>query len=562
MKQAKEFLPEKLFREIEESSKEHTPEHKKKKKKTPVYGETIEKGLKTGQPESGTHPHALIRNLLRTLVDGRHRHVFVVRDVRGQLIQLVTELDGEHWHDMDEPTSKEMNKEVSAHQHIVRIPFEIILENGEILLPGRVFITKVDGEHDHGADMLETTNFDGAHKHTLDLLGGLTIESIDVAEFWEMFGPFDLTDISPIFSTDQIEDRFSSPCMVSIHKSYSGYLEMEDEVPDWKMILAASMGTKLDKVEKQEIVFKQDEVQEVILSKKKFKDMESARDKLSDLDYKDAKIEDQPTVFRAEVMKPSQFKRDSLRELKLETGVRIVVGIPKSELVRKATEIQTLIFSKDKFTKKQAKSFAERNDFKMGKIDETGPSFRFRQRDPGDFVRLRTIKLPKSDGVKATVGPVKKEAEERDFDRVAESCPESLMICKLDDEKRIVTGIVLEPDVFDLQGDTITEDDIEKSAAFFLQKSRTIGFRHKKKSKANLVGSMVMPAGFTLKGPNGKQKVKKGTWLISVHVPDDNEWSDIKKKNINAFSVGGFGRREPIKKGSEDFGSLNWVSIN
>ena len=561
MKQAQEFLPEKLFREIEQTSKQQSEERKKKKKK-PVYGQEVEKGLKTGQPESGTHPHSLIRNLLKTGVDGRHRHLFVVRDVRGQLIQLITELDGEHWHTMDEPTSKNVKEGVSAHQHIVRISFEILLDNGETLHPGMVFITKRDGAHVHGADMLETTNFDGAHPHILELPGDLRIQSLDIAEFWEMFGPFDLTDVSPIFSTDQIQDRFSEPCLVAINKSYSGYLEIDDKVPDWKLVLAASMGTKLERVEKEEIIFKQDEVQEVILSKRKFKDLESAKDKLADLEYQNAQVEDQPNVFRAEVKRPSEFKRDSLRELRLETGVRVVVGIPKNQIVRKQTEIQTLVFSKDKFTEKQARDFAKRNDFKTTKIDTAGPSFRIRQRDPGDFTRLRTITLPGSDGVKATVGPVKKEAEERDFERVAEVCPEKLMICKRDDEKRIVTGIVLEPDVVDLQGDIITEDEIEKSAAFFLQKSRTIGFRHRKKAKANLVGSMVMPAAFTLKGPNGKQKVRKGTWLISVHVPDDKEWSDIKKKDINAFSVGGFGSREPIGKDAAGFGSLNWATVN
>ena len=66
---------------------------------------------------------------------------------------------------------------------------------------------------------------------------------------------------------------------------------------------------------------------------------------------------------------------------------------------------------------------------------------------------------------------------------------------------------------------------------------------------------MVMPAGFTIDGPNGKQKVKKGSWLISVHVPDEKLWRDVKSKKINAFSVGGFGQRQEIKK---EFGEVNF----
>lgn len=569
MKQAKAMLPEKLFQEIAEAQKSsHKEEDKKKKeKKTPVYG-SVEKGLKTGVAESGTHPHALVRNELRTLVDARHRHMFVVRDIRGELIQLITELDGEHWHTLDEAKSIRTGAAVSTHQHVVRIPREIQLDNGEILHPGTAFITKRDGAHEHGADMLETTNFDGAHPHGLELPGEIVIQSINISEFWDIFGPFEMSDITPIFSTDQIQDRLSSPRDIPIVKSYSGFLEGQESHSDSNRILAALWGQDLKSTEEtsEEMVFKQEEVQEVVLSKRKFENLEQAENKLDDLEYKRVRIEDHGTVFRAEIKRPSQFKRESLRELRLENGVTVVIGIPVDMFVMKATEIQTLIFPEGKFDKKQALAFAKRNDFKSNKIDVTGSSVRLRQRDPGDFVRLRTITLPGSNGVKAVVGPVKKEVDEQEFERIAKVCPKNVLIFKQDDEKRIVTGIVLEPDVVDLQGDIITEDEIEKTAAFFLQKSRTIGFRHRKKTGAVLVGSMVMPASFTVDGPNGKQKVKKGTWLISVHVPDEKLWSEIKKKNINAFSVGGFGAREVIGKDQKslegDFGDLDWVKLN
>lgn len=566
MKQAKNLIPEKLFREIETAQKQNQKEEKEKKKR-PVYGE-VKKGLKTGIAESGTHLHALIRNELRTLVDGRHRHMFVVRDIRGELVQLITELDGEHWHTLDEAKSMRTDASVSTHQHVVRIPREIQLDNGETLHPGTAFITRRDGAHEHGADMLETTNFDGAHPHTLELPGEMTTQSINISEFWDIFGPLDMSEITPIFSTEQIHDRLRSPRDFPIMKSYSGFLKSETNYSPADRILVALWGQQVKEVEttEEEMVFKQEEVQEVILSKRRFENLEQAEDKLDDLEYKRVRIEDHTNVFRAEIRRPSEFKRESLRELRLENGVTVVIGILVDQFVIKATEIQTLIFPQDKFDKKQALAFAKRNDFKSNKIDVTSSSVRLRQRDPGDFVRLRTIALPGSDGVKAVIGPVKKEIEEHEFARIAEVCPDTVPICKQDDEKRIVTGIVLEPDVFDLQGDTITADEIEKSAAFFLQKSRTIGFRHKRKTKSVLVGSMVMPASFTIDGPNGKQKVKKGTWLISVHVPDEKLWADIKKKNINAFSVGGFGSREVIGKEhislEGDFGDLNWVKLN
>jgi hypothetical protein len=73
---------------------------------------------------------------------------------------------------------------------------------------------------------------------------------------------------------------------------------------------------------------------------------------------------------------------------------------------------QTLILSKTKFkTLKAASAWVKDHGFKVrhkGKApDETGSSFRFRQRDPGDFQAgtFRTIKV--TDGVSMVVGRLK-----------------------------------------------------------------------------------------------------------------------------------------------------------
>jgi ADP-ribose pyrophosphatase YjhB (NUDIX family) len=68
------------------------------------------------------------------------------------------------------------------------------------------------------------------------------------------------------------------------------------------------------------------------------------------------------------------------------------------------TQIQSVIFSKENFTEKQAKGWADHNDFKYGKVDETEHKFRLRQKDPSNFKKgsFRTIEL--TDGVKAVIG--------------------------------------------------------------------------------------------------------------------------------------------------------------
>lgn len=80
-----------------------------------------------------------------------------------------------------------------------------------------------------------------------------------------------------------------------------------------------------------------------------------------------------------------------------------------NENVKKAegTVVQSLIFSKDKFTVENSKDWALDHDFKADKVDETSDSIRLRQKDPNDFLEdsFRTIEL--TDGVKAVIGRLK-----------------------------------------------------------------------------------------------------------------------------------------------------------
>ena len=74
------------------------------------------------------------------------------------------------------------------------------------------------------------------------------------------------------------------------------------------------------------------------------------------------------------------------------------------KLCPKGTEIQTLIFSKEVFNQKTAKDWANKHDFKYGKVDEKENTFRLRQETPTGFKKgtFRTIEL--RDGVQAVIG--------------------------------------------------------------------------------------------------------------------------------------------------------------
>ena len=148
------------------------------------------------------------------------------------------------------------------------------------------------------------------------------------------------------------------------------------------------------------------------------------------------------------------------------------------------------------------------------------------------------------------VSLVDKAANKKKFAIIkAESNPtfeKNIPILKVDDEKRIVTGIVYEPDVLDAHDEFMTAEEIEKSAYQFLKDYRHIDKQHDFVSgQAEVVESWIAKED----GKLGDQEIKKGTWLLSVHVPDDDTWGEIKKGELTGFSMGGVGERvEHIEK--------------
>lgn len=330
--------------------------------------------------------------------------------------------------------------------------------------------------------------------------------------------------------------------------------------------------------------------------------------------------------------------------LMLEGEVHGALARIDEELEKKqTTDLQTVICSKERFdTLDAAKKWVKDHNFKVdhkGKgPDETSSSYRFRQRDPGDFQRgsFRTIEL--TDGVKAVVGklkkidkavwtrafindlpdsaflyiapggkkdedgktvprslryfPVKDKQGELDLPHLRNALariPQSKLpaeakakaaakakklleeakkaaskVCsgactsqevdeayirllpveKADADRRIVFGVVLEPNSVDSQGDTITAAEIEQAAHLWLARFQDRGLMHRRivNSKIEIYESYIAPTNLTI----GGQKVKKGTWLLMYHVLDDELWKQIKSGKLAGFSMGGFARRKPL----------------
>lgn len=109
-------------------------------------------------------------------------------------------------------------------------------------------------------------------------------------------------------------------------------------------------------------------------------------------------------------------------------------------------------------------------------------------------------------------------------------------------EERTVTGIVLEPDGVDAQGDTIDADTIKRTAHRYLSNynaTTKLGFMHNDFSRAfELLESWLVPEDMTLFG----RQLRKGTWVMTVRVLDEEVWRGVKKGRFKGFSIGGVAR--------------------
>lgn len=122
-------------------------------------------------------------------------------------------------------------------------------------------------------------------------------------------------------------------------------------------------------------------------------------------------------------------------------------------------------------------------------------------------------------------------------------------INKVDEDKHLVFAwaSVIEKDgkvLVDHQGDTISEEELEKAAYDYVLNSRDGGFMHIKKGIGTLVESIV----FT------KQKQEalgidlgQVGWFVGFVINDESVWEGIKKGDYPMLSIGGRGIREKIE---------------
>lgn len=108
-------------------------------------------------------------------------------------------------------------------------------------------------------------------------------------------------------------------------------------------------------------------------------------------------------------------------------------------------------------------------------------------------------------------------------------------------DERIAFGIVLEPDVTDLHGDTYDEQTVLAAAHFFMEKFQKIKLMHEVDvtSEVNILESFVAPVDMTIEAKKGEPfTIRKGTWLLKVRIVSDDLWAEVKSGKLTGFSIG------------------------
>lgn len=118
---------------------------------------------------------------------------------------------------------------------------------------------------------------------------------------------------------------------------------------------------------------------------------------------------------------------------------------------------------------------------------------------------------------------------------------------KADAPKRIVWGIVLEPEVEDAHGDIVSAADVELAAHRFLYQRRPIALQHifDAPDVVRPVESYIAPADFTVETARGPELVRKGSWVLAVHIPDPELWTLVEREGFTGWSLAGWGTKTP-----------------
>lgn len=125
------------------------------------------------------------------------------------------------------------------------------------------------------------------------------------------------------------------------------------------------------------------------------------------------------------------------------------------------------------------------------------------------------------------------------------------MILKVDEHQRVITGPVLVPGEFDLDGDIVSKEQVERVAYKFMEDYQNVDILHRFKNVAKPVESFILREDTMMEGVD----LPEGTWILSAKVYDDDTWRGILRE------VSGFQHHSRSSSHEENNTGRYWLAI-
>ena len=111
----------------------------------------------------------------------------------------------------------------------------------------------------------------------------------------------------------------------------------------------------------------------------------------------------------------------------------------------------------------------------------------------------------------------------------------------VDNEQRRALFVAMEPDVFDAHGDVTSEAEVEKACNNFNKYCMRANLFHRVETDAvEIQQSFITPVDVEI---DSGRTIRKGSWLMWMHFPEENEvseqlWKMVKTGDVNGISIG------------------------
>lgn len=116
-----------------------------------------------------------------------------------------------------------------------------------------------------------------------------------------------------------------------------------------------------------------------------------------------------------------------------------------------------------------------------------------------------------------------------------------LKLCADSDEQRIVWAEVYAPNIPDSDGDFMDENGIRDMAYKFMKDGR-LGQIDVQHTNELARGATVVESFIARKGD---PDFIPGSWVVGIHIPDDQLWNMVKKGELNGFSMEAMVSKQP-----------------